>query len=368
MRKTFPLFQSKITAALFEADGPIERDGLAAARADLMRQAQAACALGSPFVRDVLAAAARQLPRAPLLALRLASWPGDRAAAALALRVNGALHALARSGEVPSLAALYAARSGDVDRAVADAFAAADAALAHAVQHPTQTNEVARSGAIMAGLMTAAARFDQPVELLELGASAGLNLNLAHYAYCLGGTCAGDPASTVCIAPRWTGPAPRRHALRIAGAAGVDLAPLDIADPEACERLVSYVWADRDDRMAQLLAAIRVARLHRPRVDRGDAADWLEHRLARPQQAGVTRAVLHSMLRQYCNAATRARIAAALAHAGARADAARPMLHLAYEWDEGRRQVELVLTTWPDGETRLIAHPDPYGDRVHWLG
>lgn len=362
------MFHSKITPAALLPDGLDDPDALAAVRADLMRQALAACALGSPFVRDVLAAAARQLPRAPLLALRLATWPGDRAAAALALRLNGALHALARSGVVASLAAVYAARAGDIDRAVADAFAMADATLADAVPVPTQTNEVARCGAIVAGLMTAAAQFDQPIDLLELGASAGLNLNLAHYAYCLGGTAAGDPAATVRIAPRWQGTAPRRHPVRLASASGVDQAPLDVTDPQACERLFGFVWADRDDRMAQLQAAIRLARQYPPRIDRGDAADWLETRLMRPQAAGVTRAVVHSMLRQYCDIATRARIARALAQAGARADASRPLVHVSYEWDEGRRKVELVLTTWPHGETRLLAHPDPYGDHVHWFG
>lgn len=362
------MFISKIQPAADAVDEFPAQVGLEMARADLFRQAQAACALGSPFVRDVLVAAARQMPRAPLLSLRLATWPGDRAAAALALRVNGALHALARSGEVASLSALYASRSGDVDRAVADAFTAADATLTRFVAHPTQTNEVARSAALYAGLMSAARRFDQPVELLEIGASAGLNLNLARYGYCLGGTATGDPASTVRIVPRWLGAAPHRHPLRIACARGVDLAPLDVTDPECCERLLCYVWADREDRMAQLQAAIRIARLNPPRVERGDAADWLETQLARPQATGVTRAVVHSMLRQYLDIPTRARLRQTLASAAARADAARPLVHLSYEWDEDHRRVELVLTTWPDGETRLLANPDPYGDKITWLG
>jgi hypothetical protein len=362
------VFISKIQPETVAINEVPAKDALTAARADLFRQAQAACALGSPFVREVLVAAARQMPRAPLLSLRLATWPGDRAAAALALRVNGALHALARSGEVASLSQLYATRDGDVDRAVADAFEAADATLARFVAHPTQTNEVARSAALYAGLMTAAQRFEQPVELLEIGSSAGLNLNLARYGYCLGGTSTGDPASTVRIVPRWQGPAPHRHPLRIVNARGVDLAPLDVTDPECCERLLSYVWADREDRLAQLQAAIRIARLNPPQVERGDAAEWLETELDRPQAAGVTRAVVHSMLRQYLDISARARLQQALNRAAAQADATRPLIHLSYEWDEDHRKVELVLTTWPDGETRLLANPDPYGDRITWLG
>ncbi len=362
------MFISKITAATDTIEDFPATASLADAKADLFRQAQAACTLGSPFVRDVLVAAARQMHRAPLLSLRLATWPGDRAAAALALRVNGALHALARSGEVASLSACFANRGGDIDRAIADAFEAADATLVRYIAYPTQTNEVARSAALYAGLMEAARRFDQPVELLEIGASAGLNLNLARYGYCLGGTATGDPASTVRIAPKWQGAAPRRHPLHIANACGVDLAPLDITDPECCERLLCYVWADRDDRMAQLQAAIGIARLNPPRVDRGDATDWLETKLERPQAHGMTRAVIHSMVRQYLDIPARNRLRQTLARAAAHADADRPLVHLAYEWDEDHRKVELVLTTWPDGETRLLANPDPYGDRIAWLG
>ncbi len=362
------MFYSKLVPAISAIDGVVAHDAMAMARADLFRQAQAAGSLGSPFVRDVLVAASRQLYRAPLLASKLAGWPGDRAAAALALRVNGALHALARSGAVPTLSAVYAARDGDIARAVADAFEAADATLAQGVASPTQTNEVARSAALYAGLMLAVAQFGHPVELLELGSSSGLNLNMARYSYCLGGTAAGDPASSLQIAPRWLGAAPRRHLLRFASANGVDIAPLDVADPRDCDRLMSYVWADRDDRMAQLQQAIRIARAFPPRIDRGDAADWLEAQLERPQAGGVTRAVVHSMLRQYLDAATKARIARVLARTGARADPMHPLVHLSYEWDEGHRVVELVLTTWPEGQARLIARTDPYGDTVAWLG
>jgi len=361
-------FYSQLSRDMFPVDTIAAHDALAAARADLFRQAQAACALGSPFVRDVLVAASRQLDRAPLLSAQLATWPGDRASAAIALRVNGALHALARCGAVPELSAVYAARGGDIERAVAVAFESADAMLAAFILQPTQTNEVRRSATLMAGLMTVAGMFGPHIELLEVGASAGLNLNLGRYAYCLGGTSAGDPASPVRIAPKWQGPAPRRHRVEIVEACGVDLAPLDPRDPDDCERLMCYVWADRDDRMEQLSAALQLARRFPPAVERGDAANWLEARLSAPQPHRITRVVMHSMVRQYLATADRLRMIQALARAGAAATADRPLAQLAFEWDEGRRKVELVLTTWPDGTRRLLAHPDPYGDVVSWLG
>ena len=74
------------------------------------------------------------------------------------------------------------------------------------------------------------------------------------------------------------------------------------------------------------------------------------------------------MLRQYLDLATRARIRDMLECAGAKADAAHPLVHVSYEWDDDHRVVELVLTMWPHGERRLLAHLDPYGDQVIWLG
>ena len=41
------------------------------------------------------------------------------------------------------------------------------------LDHPPQTNEVGRSAVLMSGLLVIADLFPQPVELLELGASAG---------------------------------------------------------------------------------------------------------------------------------------------------------------------------------------------------
>lgn len=367
IRKTFVASHPQHFADRLPAGLP-GRDSLAPARADLVRQARAAGALGSPFVRDVLMTLARHLDAGPLLAARLAQWPGDRAAAALALRVNGALHALARSGRVPGLSELYAARGGDFDAAIICALREADAELTAFLDHPTQTNEVARSSALIAGLMTGAAPFGHPVELLELGASAGLNLLMMRYAHDLGGTAAGDPASPVRLRPHWHGQPPARHALRLVAAAGVDLAPLDVTDPAACERLLAWVWADRDDRSQVLVRALQLARQTPPEIDRGDAADWLERRLALPQPAGTTRAVMHSMLWQYLDPASRARIDGLLAAAGARADHHRPLLHLAYEWDNARQSVELTLTTWPDGAARRLATLDPYGDWIAWTG
>lgn len=229
---------------------------------------------------------------------------------------------------------------------------------------PPQTNEVGRSAVLMSGLLVVADLFPQPVELLELGASAGLNLALDLYGYDLGGVKAGDPASPLQLAPEWEGPPPPDAPVIVARRRGVDLHPLDARRDG--ERLLAYVWPDQARRLAQLEAALAVAAGDPPEVEPGDAADWLEARLGERQEAGMTRVVLHSIAFQYFPEETKARIAAAMGEAGAAATVAAPLAWLRYEHDEGER-ISLRLRAWPGGGDRLLAYCHPHGSRVKWL-
>ena len=63
---------------------------------------------------------------------------------------------------------------------------------------PPQTNEVGRSAALLAGLFDLVAASGVPrIRLLEVGASAGLNLLLDHYAYRGDSWQFGDTDSTI---------------------------------------------------------------------------------------------------------------------------------------------------------------------------
>ena len=334
---------------------------------ELLHLATYARSVASPFVAEVLEAGYRQLDRAPQTAAMIHDWPGDPAAAALAMRFNAALHLLARKGQPAMLAALYRREHAEFDRAVAEALTHEDAFIAQAMRHPTQTNEVGRAAAILGALLELTDRTGLPCELLELGSSCGLNLNLVHYAYDLGGMpwCRADDAP-VHIAPRWTGPRPPSADLRILSARGVDLKPFDSCDPATVDRLMSFVWAGDAARSARLARALELARHHRPRVDRGDALPWLAKRLAEPSRPGVCRVVFHSMFRQYLSKADRLAMRALIERAAARADEDRPLAWISFEWTEERDEVQLLLTSWPDGETRHLATCDPYGSWIDW--
>lgn len=333
----------------------------------LARQAEVLRALGQPFVAALLDAGQRQLHRAPRTAALIRNWPGDAAAAGLAMRFNGALHALARADGGTALAALLRHEHDDVDAAVGAVIAGHDDFIVGWMRDPPQTNEVARAGAIMAALMVVATTFDLPFTLIELGSSAGLNLNLARYRYDLGGRRMGPDASPVLVAPVWQGPPPPAGAVRIAGARGVDLRPLDVTDAAACARLSAFAWTDDPDRAGRLTQAIALAQAHPPAIDRGDLTRWLPRQLAMPQPPGLCRVVFHSMVLQYLGAGQRAAIVAAIHRAGTRADPTRPLAWIGFEWTECRREVRLMLTCWPDGTTHHLATCHPYGQWIKWL-
>ena len=325
--------------------------------------------LGSPFTARLCAVLARVLDTGTEVGARVLGWPGSPEADALALRLCGGLHALVRQGEAPGLARLYPPApipsEAELAAGLTSALAAHGTALEAWLEGPPQTNEVGRAAVLMSGLLVCSAHFPLPIRLFELGASAGLNLRLDRYAHALGGTRAGDPASPVRLQPDWSGGPPPDVPVRIAARTGVDLNPVDPARDG--ERLLAYVWPDQARRLKQLEAALGLARAEPLKVQKGDAADWLESKLVEPAEAGVARIVMHSVAFSYFPEATQARVRARLERVGAAAEAAAPLVWLRFEKEEGDSEFSLRLRTWP-GEDRLLAWTHAHGAWVRWLG
>ncbi|MDP1670890.1 MAG: DUF2332 family protein, partial [Alphaproteobacteria bacterium] len=267
--------------------------------AEFRRQARACHALNSPLTGEMLDAAANVLDEASETGRRVLGWTGDPMADALPLRLSGGLHGLARRNVAPRLSKLYLEGTGDFSNAIREAIDAHDAWLAGWLDSPPQTNEVGRSGALMSGLMQAAYRLGLPIELFELGASAGLNLNLDRFRFDLGKRAIGPEDSPVRIAPVWTGGDPPDAKPVIIARAAVDQRPVNVRDDAAAERLIAYVWADQKERIARLEAAMEIARKFPPPLVAADAGPWLEQQLPRRQPEGVLRIVMHSVFWQY---------------------------------------------------------------------
>lgn len=301
-------------------------------------------------------------------------------AAAVPLRWLGALHHLALLGREPWAALWPPASPLSSDAAIVDALALAwrseQPHLQRALSRAPQTNEVMRSAALLPGLLQAAVQLQRPLQLLEIGASAGLNLWCDHYGHeAADGSWrwtldAVGPGTWPVLRADWQGrPPPMAAPLHITHRAGCDAAPVDLALPGEATRLASFVWADQRERLARLYAAItQVA----PRlagsgaVQAQQAAGFLGAQLAQ-RRAGEALVVMHSVVWQYIGAAEQADIQAQMQAAAAQATALSPLAWLRLEPPSPRLGAELRLRCWPGGEDRLLAYCHPHGTRIEWL-
>jgi hypothetical protein len=345
----------------------------------LLVEADKADSYGKPLAAALMRALARVLPGAGRLFDCLECWPGDLASDGVVFRLNAGLHALALAGEAGALARLYGVAGPPellparaLDHALAAVLHDHSAALLAWLAHPTQTNEVARVAGLVAALLELGDDRAMPSEVLELGASAGLNLNFPHYAVSLAGQTIGPALSAVRIAPQWRGRAPRTGPLRVTATRGVDLHPLDAGNPHDCRKLMACIWPGDTERRDRLEAALGVAQRHPPQLAAGLASAWLMRALAAPQPQGVRRVVFHAMVLQYAPAGEKAAIDAAFALGAAHASPDRPLARVSMEWRADRSAVELRIAQWDGrghhGQSQLAAICHPYGAWIDWRG
>jgi hypothetical protein len=205
------------------------------------------------------------------------------------LRLLAALHHLVLCGQAPELAQFYPSAGGHQapDRAWAAAAAAVEDHfdwVRARLYLTVQTNEPGRCTVLYSALLWLSARFGLPIRLLELGASAGLNLIPEHYCYLMGAQALGDASSAVRFGNPWEPGPPvdlrtAVRALRITARAGCDRRPLDPGDPEDRIVLLSYIWPDETPRFERMRAALAVAAQFAPRVDRRPAGEWIREAL-----------------------------------------------------------------------------------------
>lgn len=329
------------------------------------RQARACAALGSPLYAALLERVADDVLEAG------PSWSvlGSRQlppGSAPALRLLGGVHRIVLEGRAPELAEQYR-------RAVAaDAWPAFRAVLEQhgdelrrRMDDPVQTNEVGRAAALLGGFLLIARSTGLELRLLEIGASAGLNLRFDRFAYDVGGTVVGDPRSPVRLAGMFEGRRlPVDAELRVAERRGCDIRPVDPTTEDGRLTLLSYVWPDQAERIALLRAAIEVARATPATVDERGAPDWLEDRLRRLPR-GTATVVFHSIVLQYLAPHERERVDRLLADAAARATPASPVAHLQFE--PAGDLAEVRLTIAPGAPERLVARAGYHGRPVRWI-
>jgi hypothetical protein len=314
----------------------VDRDEIAQACLD---QAEWAARLGSPMYEALLRRMAEDVRAGgPYLAALEPHMLGSRMLAPLLLLA--AIHRMVLEGQLPEAARFYPSAGGERDD---------DALWPHllrSVPHAklpacVQTNEVERSRALLPGFLEVARQTGFPLRLLEIGASAGLNLRWDQFPFL-------DVPATVRIAER----------------RGCDLNPIDPTLDESRAAMLCFVWPDQADRLEKLVEAIEIARRVPATVDRCDAVDWLRLQLAEPRP-GVATIVYHSVVMPYLTEENRENLRRVIEDAGSRATADAPVAWLSME--PGVEMAEVHLTMWPDGERRLIARAGLHGRDVEVL-
>lgn len=345
--------------------------------ARLVREQAVGCAaLGSPLYGALLEQAADDLLRGGPTAELLAEHLLDPGPSALALRMMGGVHALVLAGQAPRLAAYFPSAGGEAptaDRidaawaAMAELLATARLAIQEWLERPPQTNEVGRAAALVGGLRQVLAEAALPVRLVEIGASAGLNLRADCFRIDGEAGEHGHAAAEVVLPDAWQGRPVPAGDLEVVSRSGGDLTPIDPTTADGERRLTAYLWADQVERLQRLRGAIRISRRVPAELREEPATTTVERT---ELMTGTWTVVWHSVFRQYLDASDQAALDAALHELGGRATGSQRFAHLWLEPERrpgGHYREFLVgLTTWPGGRRRIIGTAAPHGVPTVW--
>jgi hypothetical protein len=229
-----------------------------------------------------------------------------------------------------------------------------------------QTNDVGRCAGLMP-LFVAASKGarGRPLFVVDLGASAGLNLFWDQYGYRYGDWLeAGDRNSPVQIECALRGPNIPSLPLcfpALAGRVGVDVNPLDVRVEDDALWLRALIWPEHEKRAQLLRSAIALARQQPLKVLPGDGVELLPD-VIRAVPAGAVLCVMRifTPISQQRRGVLTALIADYAATRDVMMITARP---------HGGDDSELCLTSFVDGQRREqgLAYMQNHGDWIEWL-
>lgn len=194
-----------------------------------------------------------------------------------------AIHFLLLEGQPSPLAGYYRSLVADpmpvedIDEVFVEFVVANEEAIvALANSRYTQTNECRRCVALLPGVMTSRfARF----HLVEIGASAGLNLALDRYRYDFDGLEWG-PDSPVRLAAGVPGDQPHLRPIEIGRRVGIDINVIDRNEGGDRMWLDALIWPEHDERRERLRRALQVTSDLDLDLVEGSVLDRLEQVLA----------------------------------------------------------------------------------------
>lgn len=247
----------------------------------------------------------------------------------LPLRVMAALHFLALTRRSSELAMWFPTLGGDADPAharftdaIAQALAAHTDVLQSMMAQVPQTNEPGRQiplKHVLSGLPVG-----EPIDLVELACSAGLNLRV--------------DASDI-------------PGITVASRRGCDVNPIDINTTDGRALLSSYIWVDDTYRFKRLGAAIAAASEHQCLIEQNDVTSFVK--VLQPREAHTT-LLWQSALAPYLDAKQSASLTDALQALVQRAPSNATIVYATWE-DAGDTSdpataFALVVHTWSRGK------------------
>ena len=209
--------------------------------------------------------------------------------------IFGAVHYLLLGGAQHALRDYYPSLGGtrpadDEAFALFRSFCLANEAEIAAIvaKRVTNTNEVGRSSLLAPAFELVAAEAGASLALVEIGSSAGLNLNFDRYGYRYV-----DEANVPRLERRLNSalvlsctlkgpglPSLASFAPPVATRLGLELAPIDVSQASERQWLKALVWPERLDRIARLESALSIVAAHPVKIVPGDAIGNLAGALA----------------------------------------------------------------------------------------
>jgi len=229
-----------------------------------------------------------------------------------------------------------------------------------------QTNEVSRCAGLAPVLVAASKDVSgRPLYLVDIGASAGLNLFWDRYGYKYGDRIeAGDRNSPVQIECELRGSTlPPFPAIfpQVTGRVGVDLNPLDMGVEEDALWLRSLIWPEHEKRSQLLRDAIAIVLQQPPELVAGDAADRLPEIISAVPAGSVL-----CIVRIFTNLPRQSseRFRAIVSAYGAKHDVLMITIR-----GHGSDDSQLVLTSFINGQRneRSLAYMKNHGNWIEWL-
>ena len=284
----------------------------------------------------------------------------------------GGIHALVLTGRASELAAFYPSAGGTADAgsgarrawpALREVLDVHRDEIRDWLLRPPQTNEVGRGAALAGALCYITAEANLPVRLVEIGASAGLNLRADHFWISGAGVSFGTESSPVRMPGAWHGEPPPVKPVEVVTRTGGDLAPVDPVSDDGRLLLTAYVWADQVERLERLRGACELA----ARVPADLRQEPAAATVARLRPGPGTWTVLwHSIMRQYLDHEEARELSDGVAAIGAAATQSAWFAHVTLELTKDTAHTPVEVTTWPGGARRRLGTAPPHGIPVTW--